>query len=785
MVSIRLSSCVLAVLLVAVFAAPAAAQSTPALLNGTITDPTGAVVPNAEVTITDISTNAAHKVQTGQDGLYAFPQLPPAAYELKVSAAGFREYSQKGIKLNLGDKYRLDIKLEVGAAQQVIEVTANASPLNFENAEQKGGVAPETMGELPLMVNNGVRSAAQFVTLLPGASSPTGDALGSHLNGAVRYAGEALLNGASLVNPSGGQGMYSAAMDFAQSPDMVSELKVLQANYEPQYGSTGGAVMIMETKSGSNQFHGSVFEYLRNTALNARQFGADVRPRDIENDFGGSIGGPLKLPGAWSNWNKTYFFFNWEGFRQRGAPTRDWMTIPSLQERQGDFTDWVDGSGKMIPIYDPATTTVLPDGSIQRQQFMGCDGQHPNVICPDRFQNSLALQWLNNLPQPTRPGPKFNYLPAGFGSNWNAGMNLWNVRIDEYLGSKDHITASIFHRDLPTHTESRLPDILSNDSDTYKYTWANRLNWDHIFSPTLLYHFSGGYDHDYFQQGGHSAPYADQLPQIPGAPSHKYPPHITFSDDFTDYANGQGLGPDNKWPAPAFVFNQMLTWVKNRHTLKFGFEYRNQRNSNLVHNNESGSFYFDSLSTGLLDQNSGSPIASFLLERVSSGNFDYRPYPLWSARWGAWIAHVGDTWKVTPNLSLNLGIRWEMHEPSVEQHDVMSFFDAAGANPGAGGRAGRLAFAGKRWGEYSYGKRYPEDLFRKGFSPRVGIAYTLNQKTVVRTGYGIFYDAGYYPGWTSGIGTDGFNAAGLTFSGSNGGLDPAFLLSQGLPDNWE
>ena len=416
---------------------------------------------------------------------------------------------------------------------------------------------------------------------------------------------------------------------------------------------------------------------------------------------------------------------------------------------------------------------------------MGCDGQHPNVICPDRFQNSLALEWLKHLPQPTNSLPTNNYLPAGFGSILNASINLWNLRIDEYLGDKDHVTASIFHRDLPTHTESRLPDIISNDSDQYKYTWAERLNWDHIFSPTVLYHFTFGYDHDYFQGGGHNGKYADQLPQIAGVPSHEYPPHIQFSDGFTDYGTGLGPGDLNKWPAPAFVFNQMLTLVKNKHTLKFGFEYRNQRNSNLVHNNESGSFYFDSLNTGLLGQNSGNPIASFLLENVSSANFDSRPYPLWSARWGSWIVHAGDTWRVTPKLSLNLGIRWEMHEPSVEQHDVMSFFDAGGANPGAGNRLGRLTFAGKRWGDVSYGKRYPEDLFTTGFAPRVGIAYTLNPKTVVRTGYGIFYDAGYYPGWTSGIGTDGFNAAGIAFGSSNGGLDPAFLLSEGVPNDWE
>src|SRR5262249_2847448 len=152
------------------------------------------------------------------------------------------------IRLTLREGARLDIKLEIGTESQTIEVQADASPLNYDTAEQKGGIAPETLGELPLLVGGGVRSSARFVTLLPGVTSPTGDVLDAHINGGQQYSGESILNGVSLVNPSGGNGIWSAAFDFAQSPDMVSELKVLTADYEPQYGATGGAVVIMETK---------------------------------------------------------------------------------------------------------------------------------------------------------------------------------------------------------------------------------------------------------------------------------------------------------------------------------------------------------------------------------------------------------------------------------------------------------------------------------------------------------------------------------------------------------
>ena len=218
-----------------------------------------------------------------------------------------------------------------------------------------------------------------------------------------------------------------------------------------------------------------------------------------------------------------------------------------------------------------------------------------------------------------------------------------------------------------------------------------------------------------------------------------------------------GSGPDNKWLAPAFVFSDLLTWVKGRHTFKAGVEYRNQRDSNQVTAGESGSLGFGSLETGLRDVNSGNPLASFLLGAVDSGSLSNRPYGLWSARWSSYIAHFGDTWKATSKLSVNIGVRWDMHPPTHEQHDVFSFLDPAAPNPSAGNRPGALTFAGTRWGKYSYGKSYPEQVFSKGFAPRLGIAYALNAKTVARTGYGIFYDAGYYPGWMGGIANDGFN----------------------------
>lgn len=763
----------------------APAQNVNASLAGRVTDQSGGAVGGAEVTLKALETDIALKTTTEEGGLYNFPNLPPGGYELRVAAPGFRDYVRTGIRADLGGRLRLDVGLEVGAPAQTIEVRENASPLNFDNAAQGGDIAPDTVNRLPLLVSGGPRSSAAFATLLPGITSPDGNVVGAHMNGGVQGGGEALLNGVSMVNPSGGNGVWSAAFDFPQSPDMVSELRVLNSNYEPQYGSTGGAVFVMETKAGSNQFHGGLYEYLRNTVLNARQFGAVSRPTDLENSFGGAIGGPAKLPVAWSSRNKTYFFANWEGFRIRGGIVRQTLSIPSLKERQGDFSDWVDADGRPIPIFDPATTRIV-NGQVVRDQFMGCDGQTPNVICPSdpRLQSSLASGWLKFLPNPTSPGALNNFQPPAVPAFISSDANFLNLRFDEYVGSNDHFTVTIFKRDnLPQRTHV-LPLQLTTDQENYKHTWMNRINYDHTFSPTLLNHFGFGYTNDQFYGGGLDAPYASQLPQIPGVATRQYASAIRFGDGFAGYGTNTGSAAANRWPAPAFVGNDLVSWVRGKHTFKFGLEYRYMNNTFHSVSGGAGQFNFERGETGLLGINSGSPIASFLLEQVDSASLTVRSVDVATALQKALIFHVGDTWKITPKLTLNYGLRWEMFTPTSEKHDVLSFFDAGRPNPDAGNRPGALAFAGDRWGPASFGKRHPEDTFHGGFAPRLGIAYSPAANTVVRTGYGIFYDAGYYPGWTGGIAQDGFNSS-PAFGSSLGGLSPAFLLSEGFPGGFQ
>ena len=773
------------------------AQSVNGSLAGSVTDASGAAVPNAQVTLTNNDTGVTATFVTGPEGLFSFPNLEPGTYKLKCEAKGFRDYVQDGILARVGSILRQDVRLTVGSAVQEVQVSANASPLNFENAEHKEGINPETIKELPLLVAGGIRSSAGFVSLLPGVTQGSGNTTSVHMNGAQQFSGEAILDGVSLVNPSGGNGIWSAFSDFPQSPDMIQEIQVLSSNYLPQYGTTSGATIIESIRSGTNEFHGNVFAFNRNTALNSRQFGATSSTKDIENEFGGNIGGPLKTPLTWRGRARTYFFVNFEDFRITGGLNRQTLSIPSLLERQGNFSDWVDSSGKLIPIYDPATTQANPNfnasqpvgpGNLPylRQQFMGCDGTQPNVICPSdpRLQSSLAQQWFKFLPNPTNSQPTNNYLapplPSGF-----LGSSAWTLttKIDEYIGEANHITASIYYKRVPPTLFTPLPAQISAAGISYKHTWVDRLTWDRTISPTLLNHAGFGYNDDKFYGGGIDGSYGGSLPQIPGVASHDYPPVIAFaSGGFQQFGSGSGSAQKQPWLAPAYVVNDMVTWVKNTHTFTFGGEYRNLGNSYHFISNESGTFNFATTETGLLGVNSGSPIASFLLGTVDSGNATFRSTNDTYGRFQTMAAFIGDTWKTTSKLTLTLGLRWEMDTPQEEKWNRFSFLDPTEPNPGADNLPGALAFAG--FGAGTCNCRHPEHTWHRGFAPRVAFAYAVSPKTVVRSGYGIFYDMENTPGWDSGISQDGYNTT-PSFSSTLGGLQPAFLLSQGLPQTFQ
>ena len=749
-------------------------------VSGTVLDPNGAVVPAAGVTIINVETGSEATTQTNASGLYSFPNLVTGTYDLKVSSPGFKIFEQKGITLTLNQFVRVDVTLELGAVEQTITVEANASQLNYDNATRQEGVAGQTVNDLPLIVSGQPRNSAQFAVLLPGVNTGgTNNAFDARINGGLQSGDEAVMDGVSMQEGTMSQSGMVSFWDFPMTPDMISEFKVLTANYEPQYGSTTSANIMVTTKSGTNEFHGGGYWYFRNTKLNARQWGADERPKDIEHDFGGFIGGPIKAPGVWSSKVKSYFYTNVEKFYIRGGVNRPTLSIPSLKERQGDFTDWTDSTGNLIPVYDPATTSIV-NGKVFRDPFPG------NVIPTNRFANSLANAWLKYLPNPTNSQPVNNYLvPTPVPDTILGDALHWLLKIDMYVGDNDHFSGTLWRQKTPAKFFSTLPAQLANeDFSDPQNSWVNRFNWDHTFSPTLLNHFAFGYLNRNEGYGSINASFVNDLPQIPGVANNTtYPPQINF-DSFTTFGNSAGINDGNVTTRPSYIANDMMTWVKGKHTIKFGGEYRNIGQNFHDNGNESGTFNFSTGATGIRGIKSGNSIASFLLEQVGSASSTFRTVSAWYARADAFVLHVGDTWKMTPKFTLSYGVRWDMYRPAAEKYDRMSFLDPNKPNSAADGRAGALVFAGDQWGANSFGKRTPETTWKKGFAPRIGIAYALNDKTVIRAGYGIFYTQAFYPGWGGGMNLDGFNA-NASFDSTQGGLIPAFILSEGFPQSFQ
>ena len=773
----------------------ARAQNINASIDGQITDQGGAIVAGAAVTLVSQDTGRiTAKFISASDGLYSFRNVVPGNYELRVRAAGFKEYVRTGIFVRVGYPIRLNVQLAVGAVTQQVEVRANASALNFDNATLRKGIDPQVIKQVPLLVAGSIRSAANFAAILPGIVRGTGDVTGAHIDGSQSSTGTVILDGVPLFNPSGVQGLTGAVLDFPQSPDVISEFQVLTSSYGPQYPGSGG-VTIEHVRSGTDKYHGTVYEYNRNTAFNAIQWGGSSKPQDVENDFGGNLGGPFSIPFVNKKHVRTYFFGNFEGFTIAGGTFRQTLSLPSAQERTGDFSDWVDSSGQIIPIYDPATTRPNPAYNPSqptgpqnlpylRDQFMGCNGTTPNVICPSdpRMQNSLAPKWFNYLPGNTSSGPLNNYLAPATPNFLGTNAYTYLEKIDAYIGSKDHISELFSYKYLPETTATQLPVPISNTGTSFKRTPVIRVNYDHIFNERIVNHLGFGWQDDKYYGGGIDGKSAADVPQINGVASHDYPPAIQFGDGFTGYGTAAGDPFIQPWLSATYLVNDVIYLTKGKHNLTFGGDFRAAKNSPTFLGNESGTFRFAATETGLLGMESGNSMASFLLGQVDSAAANFYTSTTIVARQISYAVFVGDIWRATPKLSISPGVRYEIDPPWYEANNRFAYFDQTASNPGAGNLPGSVAYAGTGVGRS--GKRYPEFIWYKAFAPRLGVVYAVGKDTVIRSGYGIFFDNANMPGYDGGITQDGYNTY-ANFSSSQGGMKEAFNLSDGIPSTYQ
>ena len=789
----RLSALVFSLFLLAV---SAIAQFGSGALTGTVADSSGAAVVGARLTLTNTATGVQASFTSDDRGDYTFRNVPPGTYDLMVTKPGFETYTQKGIAVTINQSVRADATLKIGAQNETVSVEGSNSLINYDNGTVQGGADPATINNLPLVVEGKPRSSAALAVLLPGVSTgSSSEAFQARINGGLESGDEALLDGATMQEGFMSQsGMVSIQQDFQMSPDMVQEVKVLTSSYDPQYGSSTGGQITMVTKSGTNQFHGAVFEYNRNAAFNANSWANDFsglpKPPDNENNFGANIGGPVKLPWANSGNRKTFFYFNWEAYHQAGGSSTSVLTVPTALERSGNFTDWVDSTGKQIPVYIPGNITAacqsaLPGGVGPGQQF-------PGNIIPAGCFSPITQAYLADVPMPNAGLQTINNynLPRPVPDNLTGNSNVYMFRLDHYMGDKDHFYFFWWRQFAGFLTQTALPTPIAYESPAHpENAPIARFNWEHTFGPTTTNHVTFGYLNRNEGYSSENLAYIGKLPQIAGAAGSNALPAFQFnacggacSGGFASYGNSNGPGGTNITVRPTWALNDVASKVIGHHTITFGGEWRSVQGNIHQTGNQSGTYDFRADTTSFAGINSGSPFAGFLLGAVSDGSMDWRTVSSWYPRQSVWALHAGDTWRITPKLTLNYGLRWDYYSPSKEKYDRFSFIDPTGTNPEAG-IPGRLAFAGSGYGPASFGADYPEQPWKKGIAPRLGFAYALNDKTVVRAGYGIFFAQAFYPGWGGGMSLDGFNLhqSFATSPTGTGATNPAFYLDAGVP----
>ncbi len=762
-------------------------QDTNASLSGTVSDPSGAAIPGAKLTLTNAATGFQSNFVSDDSGEFSFHNLTPGKYNLSTSASGFKSSDQKGIELAINQAARVDVHLPVGQTGETVTVTADASLMNYENQTLEGGVAPETLQNFPLTVSGAPRSSVAVAIMMPGVTTGGGgNAFNARINGGLVTGDEAVVDGATAIEGFMNQsGMVSLQTDFGMSPDITSEVRVLTANYDAQYGDTTSGQLIISTKSGGEHFHGAGYEYIRNDFFNAFQYGVSPgtrKPGDKENDYGANIGGPIFLPGmhGGNSFLKGYFYFNWEGFQDHGSANSATLSIASVNARAGNF------SGVGSQLYYPNDPVKYGADAGQPIAF----GGSKNQINP-AYQDPIAKAWMAALPTPTSGGETSNYFvpKSGQGSLTNS-ENVYFWRADFNIGQKDHIYYTYWWQYAGVNTGSDLPVALSTASPANpENAPIQRLNWEHTFSNVMTNHLTLGYlnrNEGYYALNGKA-----NLPKVPGVANASFLPQMNIGG-FNQLGNS--TVPDSsldKTTRGTYALNEVVTRLIGKHTLKGGFEWRLAGTSIHEGNNQGGTFSFADDTTGNAGcPNSGCPgnaMASFYLGAVSNANVEYYNVFAEYPRQFAYAAHLGDSWRISPKLTLNYSLRWDYIAPFKEKFNNLSFFDPVGVNPTAinpltgAQQAGRLAFAGTKWGSASYGADFPERPFKNALAPRVGFAYSVNDKTVVRAGYGIYYGQAFYPGWNGGMSQDGFNKnLNLNESSSGNFKVPAIYLTSGI-----
>ena len=745
-------------------------------ITGVVTDPTGAALAAAELSVISRDTNAVARAITTSRGEYNVPNLPPGVYRIEITAVGFKRFLQQNVVVSAATTVRIDALLQLGQVSESIEVSSAAVALQTENAKVSSQVQNKLVDELPLVVGGGMRSPFNLVAV---ASEAKGSGQSLSIGGGQAAAWDATLDGHSVgTNRSGDTD--EAALN-TPSVEALTEFTVDTNGFKAEYGQAGGGVMSFASKSGTNRLHGSAYDFLRNDALDARGFFASKRSIYRQNDFGFSAGGPVWIPKIYNGRNKTFFFVAYEGFRNRAGANATILTVPAPEMYKGDFSKWVDQNNRPVAIYDPATTRANPAGTGSIRDLF------PNNQIPaSRFaKTSSNISAFGQGVAPNRgfaPGTT-GYVRNNFivtnGTEVNP-VDKWSVKGDQIIGSKHRVSflwnTTKFRKNPGENGPPGLPQPLWNGQITAWDTDAYRVAHDWTISSNMVNHVS--FAKNSFIKNAYSANvdknWKDKVCIKNVVDCNQNFPTINFTE-YTSWGQASFNGTEQ----PGWGLKDDLSYIRGAHTFKFGFQHQNQNANGFGQQDIAGRADFNFLSTSVPGATSfpasgGNAFGSFLLGdaylgRTETIRFVNQKYPYFGF-------YAQDDWRVTRKLTVNFGLRYDFTQPPTNARDEYSDFNPTRPNPGADGYLGALWFAGTGPGREGVRSLVPG--WYGGISPRLSLAYSPDAKTTIRTGFGRSFarvtavqGSGHFAGF---IGQ-------YQFDNTSQGVQPTFRLDEGLP----
>jgi hypothetical protein len=742
-------------------------------IQGTVLDASGAAVPGATVTATNVATGIETVTQTTGAGVYALSPLPPGEYKVSVALDGFDTFVREGLIVDALSVLGLNVTLQVAGVKHDVVVTAAAPPLATADARLGQTIRNDVYTALPLVMNTGgPRDPTQFMFLMPGVQS-----IGrwGNVMGGQDFTTDMYVEGIPITNAVvQGEGRN---LSFGFSVDAIEQFQVETSGTAVMYNGQGASNYVV--KSGTNTFHGAGFEFFRNKALDAKAFFSKTKPDDNQHEYGVTFGGPIRR-------NRMFFFAAWDGYRDRRQTASVLTSIPTLAERNGDF------SALPVTIYDPTTTRPNPNGTgFVRDPFPG------NIIPANRI-SPISRYFQQFLPDPSSGGVQNNYLggslPIGFNNNSFTGKVDMKLSVRQQVsvlfshGKRSQATpyrgGSNLQTALPLpYTETRLVEEAPTSAQV-KHTFVLGSRWVNQasigFSRLAVPIFNATVDGEYPVKAG--------LRGLPRGEADSAFPEVSFAGPnaptqwrgtdaraFTEYLNNYTL-QDN------------LQWTLGKHAMKFGGQaQRMEANERERTYGSLATFAFSNNQTagfspaGTLLTATGNAYASFLLGALNGTNVIEDSQVATSGRFFAYAMWAQDDFKISPDLTLNLGLRYDIMKPYTEVYDRWSFMDPTVPNPAVGGAPGAVVFAGN--GPNSCHCRTPIKTYFGAVGPRVGAAYSVSERLVLRAAYGINYSrrgaVGGRAGARNGTGTLGFSA-NASFPSPNG-FDPSYYWDNGVP----